>query len=404
VRRTKVAVVGVLVATLLAAGCGSDDSGGEEQKANPELKGDPIVIGLDEDSTGPGASYSTIAGKTIRDAVDELNAGDGIDGRPVKLVVENDESDPTKAPSVIRKLLDEGAQALLLVTASAAVNQSKPVIQQAQVPSIAPIAISQTFATPPDSDYAFSLANLLDNFVEVYCGAAEKLGYHKLAIISDNTPTIEGVNALLKPGLEDCMDVVADETAAVDASDVNAQVAKVKDADPDLVLVSSVGGNFEVLVQNTLAQQLPDVQRFSLASIGNQPDVWKLANPGALEDLVFMGSIDQDNQRTADLQDKLRKWRGDDDYSITAYDAQAYDSIQILKQAIEAAGSTKGPDVQQALQSISGYQPSFGADGFTISFSKDKHTGADGLCGLVLTHFGADNKPDGAWDEYQPPC
>ena len=396
---------GLVAVSLVLAGCGDDDdSGGSAPKANPELKGDPIVIGLDEDSTGPGASYSTIAGKTIRDAVDELNAGDGILGRPVKLLVENDESDPTKAPSVIRKLLDDGAQALLLVTASAAVNQSKPVIQEAQVTSIAPIAISQTFATPPDSDYAFSQANLLDNFVEVYCGAAEEMGYENLAIISDNTPTIEGVNALLKPGLEECMTVVADETAAVDASDVNAQVAKVKDADPDLILVSSVGGTFEVLVQNTLAQQLPDVQRFSLASIGNQPDNWKLANPGALEGMVFMGSIDPDNPRTEELQDKLRDWRGDDDYSITAYDAQAYDAVQILKQAIEAAGSTDGPAVQQAMQSISGYEASFGSDGFTISFSQDKHTGADGLCGLVLTVFGADNTPDGAWDEYQPPC
>jgi branched-chain amino acid transport system substrate-binding protein len=200
------------------------------------------------------------------------------------------------------------------------------------------------------------------------------------------------------------MDLVADETAAVDAADVNAQIAKVKKADPDLVLVSSVGGNFEVLVQNTLAQQLPDVQRFSLASIGNQPDIWKLANPGSLEDLVFMGSIDHDNPRTADLEKKLREWRGDDDYSVTAYDAQAYDSIQILKQAIEEAGSTDGPAVLEALQGISGYQASFGAENFGISFTQDKHTGADGLCGLVLTHFGADNKPDGAWDQYQPEC
>lgn len=403
--RRKRAVAAVLATfTLVVAGCGDDDSGGDKPEANSELTGDPVVIGLDEDSTGPGASYSTIAGATIRDAVDELNAGDGILGRPVELLVENDESDPTKAPSVIRKLLDDGAQALLLVTASAAVNQSKPVIQEAQVPSVAPIAISQTFATPPDSDYAFSLANLLDNFVEVYCGAAEELGYEKLAIISDNTPTIEGVNALLKPGLEGCLDIVADEVAAVDAADVNAQVARVKDADPDLVLVSSVGGTFEVLIHNTLAQQLPDVQRFSLASIGNQPDNWKLANPGALEGLVFMGSIDQDNPRTEELQDKLRDWRGDDEYAVTAYDAQAYDSIQILKQAIETAGTTDGPAVLAAMEEITDYEASFGAEGFSISFSKEKHTGADGLCGLVLTHFGADNTPDGAWDQYQAPC
>jgi branched-chain amino acid transport system substrate-binding protein len=393
----------LLSMSLVLAACGGT-SEKKSTETNANLKGDPIVIGLDEDSTGPGASYSTIAGKTIRDAVAELNEKDGILGRPVKLVVENDESDPTKAPSVIRKLIDEGAQALILVTASAAVNQAKPVIEKAAIPSIAPIAISQTFASPPDNTYAFSLANALGDFVKVYCGAAESEGYKKLAVLSDNTPTIAGVNGLLLPGLKQCMNVVAEETAAVDASDVNAQIARIKKADPDLVLVSSVGGNFEVLVQNTLAQQLPDVQRFSLASIGNQPDIWKLATPKALSGLVFMGSIDPKNPRTQSLQDMLRKRRGDDKYSITAYDGQAYDSIQLIKKAIETANATDGAAVTKALNQISGYQASFGQADFTLSFAQDKHLGADGLCGLVLTAFGDENRPTGAWDKYQAPC
>ena len=61
------------------------------------------------------------------------------------------------------------------------------------------------------------------------------------------------------------------------------------------MMVTSLGGAFEVLAQNTLASQLKPRSRFSLASIGNQPDSWKLANPGALNGFVFMGSI---NSRT----------------------------------------------------------------------------------------------------------
>ncbi|MBS4751944.1 ABC transporter substrate-binding protein [Nocardioides sp. zg-ZUI104] len=398
-----VALATALVACLAFAACGEDD-GGAAPDRNKDLTGEPIVIGLDEDSTGPGASYSTIAGKTIRNAVERLNAEDGILGRPVELVIENDESDPTKAPSVIRKLLDQKANALILVTASAAVNQAKPVIQKAGIPAIAPIAISQTFAEPPDSDYAYSLANVLSDFVKVYCGAAESEGYKTLAILSDDTPTIEGVNGLLKPGLEECFEIVADEVAPEDTADVNAQVAKIQKAKPDAILVSSVGGNFEVLAHNTLAQQLPDTQRFSLASIGNQPDIWKLANPAALKGLVFMGSIDHENPKTADLEKTLRERRGEDDYSVTAYDAQAWDAVMLLKQAIEAAGSTDGAAIQKALNEISGYEASFGQTGFTLTFAPDKHLGADGLCGLVLTEFGDDNKPSGAWGAYQPPC
>lgn len=402
--RAHVMVAGSLVFSLLAAGC-SDDPQRKSLEVNAEIKDKaPIVIGLDEDSTGPGASYSTVAGQTIRDAVEILNSKNGIDGRPVELVVENDESDPTKAPSVVRNLIDQDADVLLLVTSSAAVNQAKPVIEKAKVPAIAPVAISQTFAGPPDNSFAYSMANPLDDFVEVYCGAAEKLGYETLGVISDNTPTIEGVNELLLPGLKDCMNVVAEETAAVDAADVNAQVARLKDKDPDAILVSSVGGNFEVLVHNTLAQQLPDTQRFSLASIGNQPEDWKLANPGALEGMVYMGSIDEENKRTDAVQSEVREIRGDDAYSITAYDAQAWDAVQLIKAAVEKAQSTEGPAIQAAMDSISGYEASFGQEGFTLSFGAKKHLGADGLCGLVLTEFGADNKPSGAWPDYQAPC
>ena len=365
--------------------------------------GDPIIIGLDEDSTGPGAAYSTIAGETIRDAIDEVNATGGILGRPVELIVENDESDPTKTPSVIRKLLDGGAQVLILQSAGAAIMQGKPVVQESKTIAIAPTSISQTVAQPPDADYTYILANPISDFIQVYCGAFEAAGIEKLAVLSDASAVIDGVNKLLLPGLKDCVDVVAEEKAPVDTSDLNAQVARVKDSSPDAVLVSSVGGNFEVLAQNTLFDQMPDVTRFSLASIGNQPASWELANPGALEGLLYMASINPANPRTQTLEEFLKPKR-DDEWQITAYDAQAYDTVQLIKLAIEQAGGTDKDALQTAMNSISGYKPHFGQEEFTLSYSPDKHVGTDGLCGLSLVEFGSDNRPDKPWDTYQPPC
>ena len=409
-------LVAALVATaLVAAACGGDDDdssatgdqgadiGSGEAENMPE--GEPIVLGMDLDSTGPGASYSVIAGQTIEDAVTQVNEEGGILGRPVELVTENDESDPTKTPSIVRKLLDDhGADVLILQSAGAAVQQAKSVVQEAGVPALAPTSISQSIAEPPDNDFIYILANPISDFIDVYCGAFDAAGIETLAVMSDATSTIAGVNDLLLPGLGDCVDIVAQEEADVDASDVNAQIARISDEDPDAVLVSSVGGNFEVVVQNTLAQQMPDVTRFSLASIGNQPETWDLANPGALEGLVYMASIDPTNPRTQELQEFLEPQR-DDDWQMTAYDAQAYDTIQLIKTAIEEAGTADDPAaIKDALDSITGYEAHFGQEGFTLSYSADKHIGTDGLCGLSLVQFSADNRPDEPWDEYQPPC
>ncbi|MGJ3507220.1 ABC transporter substrate-binding protein [Enemella sp. A6] len=402
----KGAVIAASLAALVLASCGGGGNTEPEKGETPELKGDPIVFGINEDSTGPGSSYSPIAGRTVRDAVDEINENGGILGRPVKVIVGNDESDPTKTPTVIRKLLDDGADVLFTLTGTAALVQAKPVVEQDKVITIASIATAQTVVEPPDNTYMYALANSTADWAKAYCGAFEAKGFSKVALLSDSTPTIEGLNEMIIKGMEaECgVDIVAYEKAPMDASDVSAQVARAKNANPDVIIVTSVGGNIEVLFHNTAAQQMPDVMRFSLASLGNQPEVWKTANPGALEGVVFMGSLDMTKESTLELQDKLRKRRGEPDYRLTAFDAQAYDSVYLLKAAIEEAGTTDSAELKKALDKIEKQPGHYGQKDMTITWSADKKLGTDGLCGLVLTEFGANNEPSGPWPDYQPEC
>jgi branched-chain amino acid transport system substrate-binding protein len=117
-----------------------------------------------------------------------------------------------------------------------------------------------------------------------------------------------------------------------------------------------------------------------------------------------MASIDPTNPLTEELQGFLEPQR-DDDWQMTAYDAQAYDTIQLIRMAIEEAGTADDPEaIKDALDSITGYEAHFGQEGFTLSYAPDKHIGTDGLCGLSLVEFDADNRPAEPWDEYQPPC
>jgi branched-chain amino acid transport system substrate-binding protein len=79
-RSTRPAAIAVgLVAVMVAfAGCSKSAS---ETPTTGAATGEPIIIGLDQDSTGPGASYSNIAGKTIRLAVQDINDKGGVMGR-----------------------------------------------------------------------------------------------------------------------------------------------------------------------------------------------------------------------------------------------------------------------------------------------------------------------------------
>ena len=407
-RRGVAALLSIALVTAAACGGDDDDSADEStdttEEAAQQPQGEPIIFGMDVDETGPGASYSVPARDTMLDAIEDINNDGGVLGRPIEVVSDSDESDPARTPAVVRNLVEQGSRVLLMQTGGSAVEQAKPVIQQSGIPAVAPTSLTTSLAEPPDADFMYLLANPISDFVEIYCAGFDAAGIESLGILSDTSPTIAGLNQLLIPGLKDCVDVVAEEEAAVDTSDLSAQVARLSDAEPDAVLVSSVGGGFEVLAQNTLFQQMQDTTRFSLAAIGNQPDSWELANPGALEGLIFMGSLNPENELTNELRDFLEPKR-DDDWAMTAYDAQAWDAIHILAQAIETAGTADDPAaINAAIQQTTDYEAHFGQPGFTLSYAADKHVGTDGLCGLSLIVFDGDNQPGDPWDEYQPEC
>ena len=232
-RRRHAVAAGLVAVSLVLAGCGDDDdSGGSAPKANPELKGDPIVIGLDEDSTGPGASYSTIAGKTIR-----APSRSSTTRAACSAVRSSWSSRTTRAtrPRCRRccRSCWRGRQGLLLQSGSAAIIQAKPVARAR------PAGDRADRRHRDLRDAARQRAHL---HARQHC---RRLGGGLLRGVRGGghqearrpQPTThrpsKASTRCCKPGLEECMIVVADETAAVDASDVTAQVARLKNANPD---------------------------------------------------------------------------------------------------------------------------------------------------------------------------
>ena len=382
--------------TLVLSACSGGSSGAAD---------DEIVIGVVTDTSGGASAYSPYTEAGMELAVEEINEAGGIDGRTIRLLKESDGSDTTQTPTIARRLIDDGAQMLVLNSGSASAIAAKMVCVEEDILCVAPTNLSATIVEEPDNDNIYILGPTSAGIGDAFAEGMVSAGYERLAVIADEVPTIQDyVPAIAGPIVEAGLEEVAEEKVPADASDVSAQIARVKQADPDVVLVMSLGGQTEAVVQNALHQAMPDVPRFSLASIGNQPETWDLADPGALEGLVFAGSIDPANPRTAEFEKRLAATDGK--YSaLTAYGPQGYDAVQLLAQAVEAAGDPSDREaVHDAFRALSGYQPHYGQESFTVSFGDDKHVGADGNCGLVLAQFGADNRPGQAWAPYQPSC
>lgn len=118
-------IVAMMMLAACFAGCaaqGGDDQPGSDASTQPEQPGEStpaaddgeeIVIGGIGPLTGGAASYGISVKQGGQLAVDEINAAGGINGKQIKYLFEDDESDAEKALSAYSKLMDEGMQVLM---------------------------------------------------------------------------------------------------------------------------------------------------------------------------------------------------------------------------------------------------------------------------------------------------
>ncbi len=410
-RTAKVWGVAIVALAAIGAGCsdnsssdsspldGGGDGGSESAKAPSE--GD-VIIGVIADTSGPAAQVSTVTQEGIDLAVEEINEDGGIDGTPVALMLDNDAGDATQTAALVRKQAAAGAETILFTTSSASILGVKAVCEELKVVCISPTSPSPAIPAAPNNTYAFGVAPGIDKTATALAESMPKDGVKTVAFLEDNNPTVIGIDdALIKAMEENGLDIVAREAVAPTANDASAEVARIAAAKPDAVLISSLGGQPEITMTNAMFQQLPDLPKFGKQSLPNQPSIWSLADPGALEGIVYAQTIDMTNPRTEELAKKIEERLGGDFIAMSDYYAQGYDAVYLVRMAYE--GSAPGERLK-GFESIEGYEPHFGQDGLTLSFTSEKHSAPDDLCAIVMLEFGADNQPAGPWSVFQPTC
>jgi branched-chain amino acid transport system substrate-binding protein len=83
----------------------------------PALAQDAYVVGITAALTGPPSSTYAPAIEALRIYVDRLNAAGGVNGKKIKLAIEDDSAQPSKAAANAKKILSED-NPVLLVNAS----------------------------------------------------------------------------------------------------------------------------------------------------------------------------------------------------------------------------------------------------------------------------------------------
>ena len=359
-----VAASAAAVMALSLAGCSGgsmDDSSSSSAKAS----GDSITIGTVTTNSGTAAAYGEAEVKGFELAVSEINAKGGINGKKVKLESMDDKGDATEASNAYNKLAgDNNVLAVAGPTISAPTAAVAPLADQSKLVTIAPAATSDSIET---GNYLFRTC-----FKDSYQGevaarfAAENLKVKKVAVLyGTGDPYSSGVGEAFAKAAEKLgLEVVDKESSSsADDTEYSAQLQKIQASGAELLYAPyyySVAGPYII----------PQARSVGFEGYVMGPDGYdglKLTGDKSQYNKTYYTThYSADDNTNTKVQDFIKSYKSKNNAEPNTFAALGYDTIYMIKQAIEKAGkNATREDVRNAVAGMT-------FDGVTGKFTMDK--------------------------------
>ena len=359
-----VAASAAAVMALSLAGCSGgsmDDSSSSSAKAS----GDSITIGTVTTNSGTAAAYGEAEVKGFELAVSEINAKGGINGKKVKLESMDDKGDATEASNAYNKLAgDNNVLAVAGPTISATTAAGAPLADQSKLVTIAPAATSDSIET---GNYLFRTC-----FKDSYQGevaarfAAENLKVKKVAVLyGTGDPYSSGVGEAFAKAAEKLgLEVVDKESSSsADDTEYSAQLQKIQASGAELLYAPyyySVAGPYII----------PQARSVGFEGYVMGPDGYdglKLTGDKSQYNKTYYTThYSADDNTNTKVQDFIKSYKSKNNAEPNTFAALGYDTIYMIKQAIEKAGeNATREDVRNAVAGMT-------FDGVTGKFTMDK--------------------------------
>lgn len=306
-----------------------------------------ITVGVLMPLSGAGGSFGQEMMASAKVALEEINAAGGPLGRQIRLIEENDETSPEVAVRGARKLVDvDKVSAIIGTWASSVTLAVAPIVQEKKIVQFSTSGASRitevqkngyVFRTEPD--------DLL--FGKAYAEYANQQGWKRAAVLGLNVPFTEmTVEAFRQRFIERGGEVTSFTTYNEDQTTFRTEVSKAFADNPDFIHISGYEPDITAVLKAAYQSGLSG--RFIVPGFAVSQELIKNAGPAA-EGLLL---VEEGVAETSPAYQRLSKVLGGDRYY--SFGAQAYDQLVLLALAIEAAKSTDGTELMEAVKKISG--------------------------------------------------
>ncbi|MGB8930099.1 MAG: ABC transporter substrate-binding protein [Anaeromyxobacteraceae bacterium] len=363
------AIVAALAASLCAAPAAADDV---------------IKIGALMSVTGPAAFLGAPEARTLQMLVDETNAKGGVNGRRIQLLLKDTVGDPAKAVSFAKQLIDEEQVFAIIGPATSGETMQVKAIAEAGKTILISCAAAEVIVNPV-APHVFNVAPKDRYAAELIFQRIKKLGIKKVGLLSSNT----GFGKAGKEQVERAapaagVELVANEVYDKSATDLTAEVTKLKAAGAQAIVNWSIEPAQAIVIKNArqIGLKVPIFQSSGFANIQ-----YAKAAGAAAEGVMFpasrivvAASLPASHPQRPVVIAYKQAYEGRYKEDVSTFGGHAWDAFQVLVRAVKEAGLDR-ERARAAIENMKGYVGTAGV----FNYSRADHNGLTSDAFAMLT-------------------
>lgn len=314
-------------------------------------KNDTIKIGGIAPLSGGVAVYGAECKNGIDLAVEEINAAGGINGQKIEFICEDDEGDSAKSVNAYKKLVTKDRVKVIIGSLTSGCTMAITNLAQAQkVVQIAPAATAVSITDA--GNYVFR-ACYTDPFQGKIGGkfAYENLGTKKAAVLYDigNDYSVGLTDNFTAEYTSMGGSIVSKESYSTGDKDFNAQLTKIKAANPEVIYLPDYYGTVALIAKQLRAQGI------NVPIVG--ADGWDGLTDNAGDEVLngYYSNHYSEDSSSAAVQTFVKSFKAKYNKAPNSFAALGYDCVYMLRDAMKASGSTDdSAKIRDALEATNG--------------------------------------------------
>jgi branched-chain amino acid transport system substrate-binding protein len=341
---------------------------------------DQIRVGVFGPFTGGSAPMGLSMRNGVQIAIDQVNAAGGVLGKKFVMVDRDDEAKNERGGQIMQEFIEKEKVAAILGPINTGVaNASSRYANERKVPMLINVSagakVNELFAEFPENYVFHFVANDDVQANMIVTEALDNGKFKKPALLCDDTnygqngrEKMEAV--LTKKGVKP----VFVGKFKIKDTDMTAQLQQAKAVGADIVLAYGIGPELAAISNSMerIGYKVPMIASWTAAMSNYVNNAAKNGN-GTMMPQTFIEDAPKTKTGEAFLTSYRAKYNEKPIASAVSA-AQGYDSMMLLKLAIEQAGSIEGPKIKEALENLTvAYEGVTGS--YTKPFSKTDHEG-----------------------------